>query len=224
MEISPEAIRKARTIQRLSVSLREGGHGLNAVPGLLRQILTEKMWVKFDVEIGGDIIEKDHCPEDFAQFVTDDPPYGLGSSIDMLIRICAGHVDVIDLIDNEVQRDRGNLEFDFRGNTELINVDNVNINQSSVNNRPDGNSQQSGLRRLRAEIAKAKTEDQRNKVKKLQSQVFNNELSVHRALVIIGARKETFTIPVDPNGAAKSIKKRFNQDQIAELINLLKED
>lgn len=188
--------------------------GLDSIPGLLKQILEDELWREVFIEEYGEIVTYDK----FNDFVTTAPPHGLGSSVDTLIKLCGGHGDVTDKIDEAVQRKPGKL-WDSRTEDENI-TDNVsnNLDETAKN---AGNGKQSGLRRLRSEIDKAKSPEKREKIKALQKQVFNNEISVHKALITIGARRETFTIPVEPKSAARSIKKRFASDQIAELITLL---
>jgi hypothetical protein len=213
---------KREMIQNLSWSLKEGKHGLNAVPGLLKQVLDEKMWVMFEVEIGNEIVIVE--PKNFLEFVTKQPPKGLGSSVKMLEKICYEHTEVLGLITLEVKKDRGEhegnqytMQLDNNGNVDIINISNLK------NQRPDGTSKSASLRRLSSEIDKAETEEKREELETIQKQVFNNEISVHKALITIGVRRETFTIPVDPISAAKSIKKRFTLAQIAHLIALLTE-
>ena len=96
-----EQIVKRNTIKSLHQTLVEAQHGLRAVPGLLRQVLADDMWQKFDVELNREVI-KDYEPKDFADFISRGPPFGVGSSLEMVKRICQDDKDVRDMIDREV--------------------------------------------------------------------------------------------------------------------------
>jgi hypothetical protein len=203
--------------------------GLDSIPGLLNQILTEGLWKEVYIEDFGEIVTYDK----FNDFVTTAPPHGLGSSINTLVKLCPDHPEIISMIDEEIKRTKGGAN-NPKGvggwNQRTINdietdnlVNRYNVPIDKIGESPGGNSKQKGLRRLISEINKAKSPERREKIKALQQQVFNNEISVHKALIIIGARRETFTIPVEPKSAARSIKKRFAPDQIAQLITLLQD-
>lgn len=117
------------------------------------------------------------------------------------------------MIDAECKREPGNPtdERGENGRYEPI-VDNVN----NWDNRPVGNSLDAGLRRLRKEV-----ERKTPKAKELQAKVFAQEVSVNAALIELGIRKKTVTIPVEVARAARAIKRHFTDEQVRELKDLL---
>ncbi len=232
----PILTRKRQTIDSLQRSLNEGEHGLNAVPGLMRQILQDRMWVSFPVALGGEL-DPEYMPGTFNNFVVSQPPRGLGSTVDLLKRICHEDKDVLDMIDREIkdksiQGERTDLPLFGLTRNQGNFVDNVNeVNSNTCNDngieRPTGNSESYGLRRLRKVLSDAKRNNQperAEKVERVRRKIFNNEMSVHAALVELKLRTPTFTIPIHTERAARAIKKRFAPDQIQELISLLQDD
>ena len=80
------------------------------------------------------------------------------------------------------------------------------------NDRPEGNTAAKALRRLR---------DQRPD---LHDKVIAEELSAHAAMVEAGFRPPTCTIRVDdPQRAAATIRRRFNQEDLDRLVSHLKD-
>jgi hypothetical protein len=82
----------------------------------------------------------------FEEFIAEPPLAGIGCSMDMLLRLCKDDKVALDLIDQAVKRPAGG---DQRSEEAKTNVDNVNIDP-----RPDGNSEQAAIRRLRKDRRK----------------------------------------------------------------------
>lgn len=226
----PILTRKRQTIDSLQRSLNEGEHGLNAVPGLMRQILQDRMWVSFPVDLGGEL-DPEYMPGTFNNFVVSQPPRGLGSTVDLLKRICHEDKDVLDMIDREIQGKVGappSYDQDNLISDEIVyNIHNSKPSVNGAIERPTGTSESAGLRRLRKVLSNAKSNNQperAEKVERVRRKIFNNEMSVHAALIELKLRTPTFTIPVHTERAARAIKKRFTPVQIKELISLLQDD
>ena len=55
----------------------------------------------------------------------------------------------------------------------------------------------------------------------LADRVVEGELSANAAMIKAGFRTKTITIPIDPERAARSIKRHFDAQQVRELVKLL---
>jgi hypothetical protein len=141
--------------------------GLDSIPGLLNQILTEGLWKEVYIEDFGEIVTYDK----FNDFVTTAPPHGLGSSINTLVKLCPDHPEIISMIDEEIKRTKGGAN-NPKGvggwNQRTINdietdnlVNRYNVPIDKIGESPGGNSKQKGLRRLISEINKAKSPERR---------------------------------------------------------------
>jgi hypothetical protein len=122
--------RNGNLAEMLGGALRDGGHALGSVPGLLKQILADDGWRRFTTQ-RGEVIEH----ERFADFVTTPPLKGLGASIDLVKRVVAGDVVALDLLDRALQNPGGRPE----------TVDNIH----SSKERPSATSKDRALRKLR---------------------------------------------------------------------------
>lgn len=78
-----------------------------------------------------------------------------------------------------------------------------------------GNSVSYALRRL------GKEAEEDPEVRVLFEKVKARELSPNAAMVRAGFRRRAMQIPLDPEGAARAIRRRFAPDQIAVLVRLL---
>lgn len=74
--------RNGSLTEMLGGALRDGGHALGAVPGLLKQLLTDGGWRAFVTQRGERV---EH--ERFDEFVRTPPLKGLGASMDLVERI-----------------------------------------------------------------------------------------------------------------------------------------
>jgi hypothetical protein len=120
--------RNANLVDLLGSSLRDGGHALGAVPGLLKQILAEGGWREFVTQRGEHVVH-----ERFADFVTTLPLAGLGATVETVRKLVVNDIEALDLLDRELQNPRGG-------------------DRSKSNNvplAPEGNSKEKALRRLR---------------------------------------------------------------------------
>ena len=74
--------RNANLVDMLGGALRDGGHALGSVPGLLKQLLQDGGWREFVTQRGEHV---EH--QRFEEFVTTLPLKGLGASMDLVERI-----------------------------------------------------------------------------------------------------------------------------------------
>ncbi len=89
---------------------------------------------------------------------------GLGSTIDLLKRICHEDKDVLDMIDREIQGKVGappSYEQDNLISDEIVyNIHNSKPSVNGAIERPTGTSESAGLRRLRKVLSDAKSNNQ----------------------------------------------------------------
>lgn len=98
-------LRKSGTLaMNLGASIREGAHGLDEVPRLLKSVLKYETWRKRIIEQTGQTIEF----ERFEDFVTTPPLEGLGIDIETIRRVCADDAETLDLLDKALQSEPGN--------------------------------------------------------------------------------------------------------------------
>jgi hypothetical protein len=107
----------------------------------------------------------------FYECLTRHPPKGVGANIPFLRRLIQDDKEALDLLDETLRREVGINQW-----SEPKGV------ASSTIRRPDGNSIENALRRLRS--------DPRTLAKELHAKVLAGELSPHRAAVLAGYRKE----------------------------------
>ncbi len=190
----------ASLVDALGSSLRKGDHALGTVPALLRQVLEGDAWRDFETSRGEHVEHRR-----FADFVTAPPLKGLGTTVDLVRRIVADDVVVLDLLDQALQSPHGG----DRKSGE-IKADVINLDSGSV---PDGTSKDYALRRLRKDRPD------------LHGDVLAGRLSAHAAMVAAGFRRKTQTIRLDnPASAAQSLRKHMAADARMELARLLAED
>jgi hypothetical protein len=118
--------RNSHLVEMLGSSLRDGGHALGAVPGLLKQILADGGWREFVTQRGEHVVH-----DRFADFVTTLPLAGLGATVETVRTLVVNDMEALDLLDRELQ------------NRPSIHAGN------NIPSRPEGTSKEKALRRLR---------------------------------------------------------------------------
>ena len=104
---------------------------------------------------------------------------GKGTTVDHLKRICRDDAQVLDMIDELLQRPAGGQPGNQNAKGEEKTIcDNVPGRSSPEPLAPTGNSREKGLRRRRKDRPD------------LHARVLAGELSVHRAMVLAGFRKK----------------------------------
>lgn len=188
-------------VEALGSSLRRTGNGLEAVPGLVKEVLREEAWREF-VTPRGELVRH----ERFVDFVTTPPTKGLGASVDLIKRLVEPDPEAAGLLERELEEEHGGdrRSLDFKNN-------NVHLESGAAN--PQGNSRSRALRKLR----KDKPE--------LHADVLAGRLSAHAAMVQAGFRPKTVSVPVSqPDSIAAALRRHLSPDDIARLIKLLLEE
>lgn len=182
--------RNANLVEMLGGALRDGDHALGSVPSLLRQVLEAESWREFVTQRGEHVKH-----ERFADFVAAAPLAGLGSTVDLLRRILTGDPVALDMLDRELQNPVG------RPKTGNI-----------VPDKPEGNSAEKALRRLRKDRPD------------LHAEVLAGNLSAHAAAVQAGFRPRTITVRADsPESIAATLRRQLDPEQLSTLARLLME-
>jgi hypothetical protein len=184
-------IANGQTVADIQEMMRDAGFGLKHLPIHLEILLKEEAWKHRVIKQTGKVAEFDR----FEDFVEANLCAGLESSVDQLKRLCSDNVPVLDLIDHAVQNPNG--------------VHNRAVDNSNSIERPTGTTRANALRRLRTQRPD------------LHTKVLKGDLSPHSAMIEAGFREKKIEIAVDPERAARIIKKYFNEDQIASLIDHL---
>lgn len=164
--------------------------GLHDIARKVRELLVSGAWREF-VDARGNAQSYD----DFEVFVTAPSSRGLNSDVRTLQKVCHDQRDVLDLIDQALQRPRGG---DHRSN-----VDNINVA------RPTGTSQQRALRKLRTSRPD------------LHVRVVAGEMSPHAAMIEAGFRRRTITVPADPEEMAHTLLRRLEPDELRRLLEAI---
>lgn len=170
-------------VQVLRRAVKDGGNGLSEVPGFLKKVLREGRWKSRVIEQSGRPAEFDS----FEEFVTTPPLLGMGTTVDMLRRICADDPEAIDLLDRALQHKHGGNRKPKEPKAKLYNV------QLELAKPPTGNSRAAALRRLRT----ARPD--------LHSKVLEGTMTASAAMVIAGFRPKSVSIPLQPEQAAKAL-------------------
>jgi len=167
------------------------------VPDLIVSVIEHDYWRER-------VIERTHevaCFTRFEDFVRTPPLEGLGSTLDIIDRLCKGHRKAEDALDRVMQRTDGRPSL----NDETV----YNINSFSEE-RPAGTGTAYALRRLRAQRPD------------LHEQVLADMLSPHAAMVQAGFRKRTVSIPIDdPADVARRLRALLTPEQRRNVAALL---
>lgn len=113
--------------------------------------------------------------------------------MDMLRHLCRDDAEALDLLD-QVTHGRQGQRTDLGNNVPEVS-------------RPEGNTRSKALRRLR------------DHAPELHAEVLAGNLTAHAAMLKAGFRRPTMTVPADPAGAVRALRRRFTDDQWA-LINM----
>lgn len=201
-------VRNGKRVDMLWRSIKEGAASLDNIPGLIRQVIEEDMWREHLHEETGEVFQF----ENFKEFVVSPPPQGLGTNVATLIRLCADDALVVDMIDEAVQF----TPPDLVAISHPVKSDNGDGSQDGKRYIATGTSRQAGLRKLRQH---AETSPQ---VEQLRQAVLAGELSINKALIEAGLRSERITITRDPEKAAEVLKRSFTNEELQQLIRLLR--
>jgi len=200
MEINAQRQNAAqeRVIEYLRTAIFDGRCGLSDVPELIKRVVKEDLWRTRTLPKTGETV----VFSSFEEFLRTSAPEGLGTDYQTLHRLCANDLETLDLLEQtKTLRKRGG---DRR--SETFKDDNVNFEKSS-----QGNSLTYALRRLRQHRPD------------LHGQIIAGELSVNRAMIEAGYRKQPLKISRDVRETAAALKSVFVPKQLEELITLLRQ-
>lgn len=201
-------VRNGKRVDMLSRSIKEGAASLENIPGLIRQVIEEEMWREHLHQETGEVFTFDN----FKEFVTASPPQGLGTHVATLIRLCADDPLVVDMIDEAVQFTPPELS----AISHYVKSENGDQQHDGRKYIATGTSRQAGLRKLRQHA------ETNPKVEQLRQAVLAGEMSINKALIESGLRTERITITRDPEKAAEVLKRSFSNEELQQLIRLLR--
>jgi hypothetical protein len=194
MEKQQKLYRNGIKVDNLYRAIRDS-QAIENIPKFVKQIIEDDMWREHLYEKTGETFTF----ESFQKFVETHPPDGLGTTVEMLFKLCVDAPEVMDLIDQTLLNDAGSADKE----------------QPKPRKPPISSARQAGLRKLRLYA------EQNKQIATLRDAVLKGEMSVNAALVSAGLRKKRFSIPEDVAGATKSLRKRYNQEELRELVKLL---
>lgn len=214
-----------RVVQALRSAVSDGEAGLRDVPDLIEKVIQEKLWLRRAVQATNETIEF----ASFTDFIRAMPPEGLGADFETLLKLCEKNPRVLDLIDRATIRKRGGdrksnpaaaADTEF-ADCERIKNDNVTFEPVAANGGSDqrergslssgarvnnGNSKLYALRRLR------------HNHRELHQKVLAGEMSAHRAMIAAGFRRETVTVPLEPQSAAQILAQKFDDSELRRFL------
>lgn len=171
----------------------KGEYGLSEVPGLVKMVIQDDYWRDRIIQETGEVARFQR----FEEFVHAKPLQGLGADMDLLRSLCGKDMEALEAIDRVTTGRQGER-------TDLVN----NVNEVG-DSRPEGNSRQQAIRRLRKDRPD------------LLARVLADELSPNAGMVEAGFRPRTFTVVEDVESAARTLRKCFTREQLDALIALL---
>lgn len=167
--------------------------GLGNIPGVLRQLISLKVWEGYDWR------GKEVKFTTFREFIETTPPEGLGTTVEELINFCKKYPEIADLVDQTIQEQAPSYSRPTGG---------YNIPPFKAK----GTSFQRSLRRLRN---MAETDKE---AAKLRLQVLKGEITANRALLELGTRKKRYAVEATPEALASFAKKHLKPAQVKKLI------
>jgi len=192
-------------VKRLYSRLREHRYDLVSVPSLIRQIVQNNRWQKFTVEKTGQVVEH----ESFLDFVTQQPPEGLGATYKNIWILCQDDLEVQEMLSSLVPNE----------SVQLL-IEKVNDVKPSL----DKFSKNQDFLRLKREAEKKGNQKAAVFLKQIQEGIKDEKgkpITPYRALIELGIRKRPVSIPKSVSGTAAKLQMMFNQKQITELVSIL---
>lgn len=187
---------RAKRVEDAFRLLQGNKDGLGNIPGILRQLISLKVWEGYDWK------GRTVTFSTFREFVETSPPEGLGTTVEELVNFCKKYPEIADLVDQTVQEQKPDYQ--------------PPKGMDITNKRKSGTSYQRSLRRLRA-LAQNDT-----KARKLRDQVLRGEISPSRALVNLGQQKRRYALEATPDAIIEFVKKHLSASQIKKLMEGLR--
>lgn len=184
----------ALLVESLGSALRSGNHGLQTVPGLLKQVLAEESWRDFVTKRG------EHVTHDrFADFVATPPLKGLGASMETIMRIVG------------------------TSDPELLKLLRE-ASKAGPGGRPRTGAESAPVRHVGNGASDYLAERLEQMAPEEYQAVLRGERTINAAAVRAGLRPRRVNIRLDnPESAAETLRKHMTPDQIRELRKLLDE-
>lgn len=187
--------RNATLVEMLGGALRDGGHALGAVPGLLKQVLVDDGWREF-VTQRGERVEHERIED----FVCTQPLKGLGASIDLIDRVIG--TDDPDLLRMWRAARKGKPGRPKKGTEKAVESTTI-----SGAERSD----------LTSERLARDAPDEYESVRR-------REKTINAAAVAAGIRPRRILVRLDrPESAARTLRKHMSPEQLSTLARLLLE-
>ncbi|MBB5079161.1 hypothetical protein [Nonomuraea endophytica] len=184
-----------RIVAEVSAVIGEARPTLARAASGVRTLLDAEAWREFTGP-GGELVEHG----DLVEFITSDPPRGLGVTPGLVRALVADDLDVAAQLDQALLADTPTRPEEPEEPEELEEA-HVPAPETPA------------LRRLR-EDAPA-----------LHSKVVAGELSTNAAMVQAGFRPRTISVPVSrPENAAKALRRNLSREELVELVSLLSQD
>lgn len=185
-------------VKLLTQYMVSGERSLKHFPSMLQTVIHEEAWRHRYVRQ----VRKEVVYERFADFITDHPPEGLGSTIDQVRALCREDTAATIALDRVLTgKPGGNGNNQYMGGTCAI---------STGSTRPRGSTH-------RSTIVERLSRDRHD----LYARVVAKEISAREAAIEAGWVKPTITVPADPEDAARVLLKKFTGDDLRRLIGLL---
>jgi len=191
--VSRNNLKDGAQFVRIAYDALRAGERLDNVPKAIVRIIDKDVWQDRICQVTKQRVQYDS----FVEFVEDDPPEGLGTTLDQLRSILDGHEEAKTLIEEastaEHGGDRGNQHTDGKVN----NINHGNGGREDDRSRSTGTSLDYTLSRLKRDH------------EELYENVCNDEMSAHAAAVEAGFRQERTTILLSVESAANTIETKF---------------
>lgn len=172
--------------------------GLGNIPGVLRQLISLKVWEGYDWR------GKEVKFTTFREFVETPPPQGLGTTIEELINFCKKYPEIADLVDQTVQEQMPDYQPPAGGGI-IYPL-----------HKARGTSFQRSLRRLR------NLSETDSKAALLRKKVLSGEISANHALLELGTRKKRFAVEASPDALVEFMKKHLTPTQRKKIVDAIK--
>lgn len=207
-------VRNGNMIHNLSQSISTGIGNINVIPKMVEMILLEGMWKKYVVKATGQEV----AYNGFKEFVESPIPIGLGTTVDVLKRLCGDDLNLLTLISEAVTLSPGSgpsTGSDSVSNNPVGSNQHTKVEEDDHDNimviqpakkAPQGTSKEYGLRRLKKEAPE------------LHEAVVRGEKSVNAACIDAGFRKRP-----SPMKKAQEAVKKMSPEELEEFKLWLQE-
>lgn len=176
-------------------STTDGAMILSAMPGIVRRLLDEEAWRKFEAP-GAGTVEHDS----FTEFMEDKPPRGLDGKRAQLLALCGSDGELT----NRVKR--------------LLSEEVEPLAEHGVNQYGDGATKSSGANTADYVVARLKRDDPI-----LAEQVVRGEITANAAARAAGIRRPRIVLST-PERIVKSLRKHLDDATLHRLAELLRGD